>query len=304
MASAALAEEPVASDSVRSGSLRQRVLVDDADLVLFYAAEQEGNLGTCGCEERVLGSMARLKTYVDSSRAANPNTPSLLLNAGSWASNRTGDVGQLTPDALVANEWMIQGSEAAGFDALNASYSDTLWFRTVDVPDLVVSTNGEGAGVGVRYFEAGTQTVAVLGVSRLGMRYLQPEDVVWHDAVQSVADVLPGVRAKADLVVVLAYDVGKQAKGLANLPGVDVLIEASVFRAQEPPWFERGQVWVRANYQTQRVGELRLWIEDGQIVSARDRLVDLDDRIPSNGPLKRLAKQAQRDIDGALRDGG
>ena len=304
MASAALAEEPAASDSVGSGSLRQRVLVDDADLVLFYASEQEGELGTCGCKERQLGSMARLQTYVESSDAANPNTPSLLLNAGAWASNRIGDVGQLTAAALVANQRMIHGSEAAGFDVLNASYRDVPWFRTTDVPDLVVSTNGEGVGVGVRYFEAGPQTVAVLGVSRLGMRHIQPDDLVWHDAVQSVAEALPGVRKKADLVVVLAYDIGKDAKRLASLRGVDVLIEASAFSAQDPPWFERGQVWVRANYQAQRIGELRLWIEDGQIVSVRDRLIDLDDRIPSNGLQKRLAKRAQREIDGALLDGG
>ena len=46
----------VAAERATDGTLQDRLVVDDADLVIFYASEQKGSLEPSGCPKEPRGS--------------------------------------------------------------------------------------------------------------------------------------------------------------------------------------------------------------------------------------------------------
>lgn len=263
------------SELANTGGLRSRLAEpDDADLVLLYGGEQGGWMGVCGCDARPLGSLARVEGY---RRALPDEPPVLLLDAGGWLDDAKAADGALRADVDLSNAAMVQG--LSGWDALNVADPDLPWLSAHGFPDQAVSASLSGVP-SVRVLDAGL-TVAVTGVAGEG-------------AVAAVEAVLP---VDADLVVVLAHDVGRQARELARLEGVDVLVEAGGFSERYPPVWDGAAVWVRTDDETRRLGELRLVVEDGRVVAAKDRLIDLDDRIPSDRRLRALHEDTIRRVD-------
>jgi len=295
----------VVSESVRSGGVRSRLAVGDgADLVILYGGEQEGILGTCGCDSRPLGSMARVDGYRRRLQRADPEVPLILLNTGAWLDNTIGYSVDLRADAKVANVAMTKALELGHWDVLNASFRDMPWFRETEIPDTVVSANirpvEEGAGPAPYIVvEAGAVRVAVTGISTDGMVHIQPETHRTGDPVSSLEALLPQMHDDADLVVVLGYHLGSLATKVAKLD-VDVLIDADMFKEQHEPLVKHDTLWIRSRWRTQRLGELRLFLEDGVISGARDRMIDLDDRIPATRSIQRLEREVKVERDRLL----
>jgi len=297
MAALAAAAPTITAERARSGPLTQRVATaDDADLVIFYTSEQAGKLGTCGCAQRPRGGMARLHSYLDAARNAQPHTPDLLVHAGRWASDRIGTEGTLRQDARIANTAMVQALELAGIDAANISWRDAPTFAYLERPDWAVSaTLGPTDAAVVHRVRAGALDVALIGASPFEADWLQPPGWTGRDPVDAVRAAIEGLDHTADLVVVLAWNTGSQTSNLAELPGVDVLVEAGDFVGRDIPWADEDTVWVRSRSEGQSVGELRLWLDEtGGIEAVVDRWIDLDDRIPEQGRQKRLARKTDR----------
>jgi len=288
----AFATEPqVSSEVVSAGRLSTRLADDDADLVLFYGAEHEGSMDPCGCEVRPKGGLARIDGYVRAARRAAQDTPSLLLHAGAFLSTDLGDGADLAPEAVTANEFMVQGLQLMGWDVLNLGYRDTLWADGRELGLPLVSAN-VGGPPPVWLTEVQGRSVAVTGVSTHGLKLLQPDGVEFTDPVNAVRDLLG--HTQADLFVVLAYGEGVPAERLAALDGVDVVIEAGGFRERWEPFVVGDAVWVRARHEGARLGELRLWLDGGSITRAVDRQVDLDVWVPSTRSVERVAKAARK----------
>jgi len=297
--------EGVISESVRSGPARGRLIVGDgADLVLLYGGEQEGQMGPCGCEYRERGSLARVDGYRRLLERSDGDTPTILLNAGAWLDNTIGDTLDLRVDAKVANVGMTEAVALGRWDVLNVGFRDMPWFREATFPANAVSANVrpiDGA-VGPEPYvvvEAGALRVAVTGLSVEGMTFIQPETHRYEDPFASLEALIPEMREEADLVVVLGYHLGRTATQLTQLD-VDVLIDADGYKEQYEPTLENGTLWVRSRWRTERLGELRLFLEDGTIRGARDRMIDLDHRIPETRSLLRLDRRVQTARDEAL----
>jgi 2',3'-cyclic-nucleotide 2'-phosphodiesterase (5'-nucleotidase family) len=294
----ALAGPYMDSESARSGSLSQRLAPqDNADLVLFYTSEQGGRLGTCGCAQRPRGGLGRIASYVAASDRKQ-HTPSLLLHAGAWASDRIDQTGALRGDTEIANQHMAKGLEQLGFDTVNIGWRDSPWFANHPVPDWAVSATirpEAGPAAGYRVTEVGSLRVAVIGASRWTVDWLQPKG--WHgiDALDAVTALLPEVVEQSDLVVVLAFETGRETQRIAQLEGVDVVIEAGGYVGRDAPWAGDHSVWVRSRNEGQSIGELRLWLNDsGGIEHGLDRWIDLDERIPEAGHQKALGKRSDK----------
>jgi 2',3'-cyclic-nucleotide 2'-phosphodiesterase (5'-nucleotidase family) len=273
----------LSSELANSGPLRDRLAApDDANLVILYGGEQEGSMGPCGCEERPLGSLARVKGY----RAVGPDG--------------------LGADALFAGEAMVIGLEAGGWAVLNIGYRDLPYLAARGFPEAAVSANVVSrdpetpSPASYRVVEVGDLRVAVTGVTVDRLSLLTADRFEVGDPVETVRALVPEMEAAADLVVVLAYEPGRASRQLAREPGVDILIEAGGYQERYPPHTEGGGVWVRSDKQTQRLGELRLRVDDGRVVAARDRLIDLDEGIPSDRALLRHQRRTARQLD-ALR---
>ena len=289
------AQITIASETIREGNTQDRVVRDDASIVLFYGGEQAGDLGPCGCASSPQGGVARVQGYISASRRANPMTPDLLLNVGNYLDDAIGLSGALRPDAVRKNAAMMEG--LGGWDVLNVGSRDHAWFETTDVPEHVTSAvlTGKGAPASALTFERGEHKVVVIGVNGAWLSFSEPS----HTVVTPVEAVLAKERREEDLVVVVALDVGRTADELARIPGVDVVIEGGRFKYRSEAVQEGNAVWVRSAHQTQRIGELRLWIDAGRVVRALDRHVGLDDRVRADPDLERLSRKATREVERA-----
>jgi 2',3'-cyclic-nucleotide 2'-phosphodiesterase (5'-nucleotidase family) len=295
----------VRSELATDGKLRDRLAdADDADLVLLYGGEEVGSLETCGCQNRPRGSLARVLGYRMAMEKAQPGVPSVLVDAGNWLDATVGeDEGQLRNDVVVADRFMVEGMHAAGYAAGNVGFRDLPYLASAGFPDLAVSANvrprdPSAAGPALyRTVEAGTHKVAITGVSDEEIAYLQPAGFEYRDPLASLREVVPRMASEADVVVVLAYGVGPAARSIAELPGVDVLIEADDYRELYSPFVQGEAVWVRSHLQTMRLGELRLVLRDGRVAGALDRKIDLDEEIPSAPRVLQIAISAREAID-------
>lgn len=297
----ALAAMAADSEVVRSGTARERVAQDDADVVIFYTGEHRGKLGTCGCDENPRGGLARLGGYLDAVARHGSGAPSVLVHTGWWASDRIGDTVALTPEAVRDNERMVVALEELGVAATNLTFRDGLYLREAPLPGTAVSANAAPGLPAVRTVPAGDRSVVITGVGRLGAGDLQPAGWTWTDPVAAVRAVAATVPAESVLVV-LAFETGRATEAIAAIDGVDVVIEAGGFAGKLDPERVGDAVWVQSRDDGLALGELRLWLRpDGTVERVLDRWIDLDVMIPDRPALRAIEREAERERERARR---
>ncbi len=302
LASAAPAASPLAegirSEWVPEVRLRKRIAHDDAEVVVWYGGEQEGELGPCGCSTRPEGGVARVWGWVNANREILGDCASLLVNPGGWLTTTLADDGvTFRADTPIKNAAMIRA--LAEWDALNISFRDLPWLDQHGFPRNAVSANlsasvGEGPAA-FRVVERGALRIAITGVTARGLHRLQPERFTYADPVEALRTLVP--RMEADLVVVLAYDTHGLTDELARVPGVDLVVETGEFAHFDPATREGTALWARAWKKSQRLGELRLGLTDGQITSALDRSIPLDERVKKDSTLATLERETGSAVD-------
>ena len=296
---AVLAAPSLVGTTVDTGSIGKRLSDEPADLVLLYGGEQDGVLGDCGCPSNPRGGLGRIERYAEAVR--DSGHPPLLLNAGNWLTDPVGADNGLRADAVVRGTHMASAIEAGSWSALNVGFRDAPWLgQHGTMPGNAVSANVSGPGAPAPYVvvEVEGRTVAITGVTAWAKDYLQPEAWAWTEPVPAVAELIPELRAAADLVVVLSYGLGRDNNGLAALD-IDVLVEADGHRTRMEPLVVDDTVWVRSSYQTQLLGELRLKLGDGGIEHATNRAISLDERVGARGSWRKREKAAERDVQAA-----
>ncbi len=294
----------VEQDDAATGPLAARLAAPDgADLVVLYGGEQGGDLGTCGCESRPLGSLARVEGYRRA--VVRRGDPVLLVSSGGTLDASVDADGRLRPDSREANAAMIEGLRAGAWTVWNVGVPDLPYLIEVGFPPEAVSANLRPDDPDAprpathRIVHVGGRAVGVTGVSRA------PETIAgWgaDDPFDALRGVLAELRAHVDVVVVLAYHPGREVESLVRLPGVDVLIEAGGFEARWPAVARGAGLWARSDHQTRRLGELRLWLGEDGVSRSVDRHVDLDARIPSPGPARRRAARSAARVEAVQRE--
>lgn len=274
--------------SVDHGSVEQRLVTGDgADLVLFYGSEEAGSLEPCGCEHEPLGGLARVVTWLEASREADPALPSLYVNVGGWLDRGLGLDGSARPDALARNRWMARGLALLDPAALNVGAADR---------GALERLAGEGEGLPLvggaartRVVQAGALRVGVAGVA------WAPSPAEAETPAETRA-ALGALRAEADLVLLLAWQAPAEAKALAEAGLVDVVLDADGHKAAWAPFRVGGALWVRSSAGTPRLGELRLGLRDGRIDWAVDRKISLNAEIPLAPRARQLTAAAAKEI--------
>lgn len=285
------------------GPLRQRVSTSAANLVIFYGGEHKGSLETCGCPKRPRGSFSRMDAYVDASRAANPDVPSVLVNAGYWLQDAMGFDGKLRDDVILGNTWMVKGVRAVGFDALNVGSPDIAGLTTLPPdggpPLPLVSANVEGPGIN-RWviIERGGVRVGITGITSAEPTLTAVPGYTVR-APASAGAVLDALADQADVIVLLAYQATEAAVKLAAThPSVDVVVDAALHREWQDPFYTPANaVWVASHLQTMRLGELRLGLDRGRVTGGLSRQIDLDPDLPDDPELLAMQKQARAELD-------
>ena len=264
----------VATERAGGSRLAERLVHDDADLVLVVSGEQRGVVGPCGCGVRPLGGLERQQAYVTALQKVGP--PVAVLHAGAWLDS-TADGGEVTAPARAANQAIVEALAAVRIDALNVGWRDLAGLGSV--PPRVVTANLKSPNElpDLLTVSAGEHTVAITGVSRRGPSYLFPEDAHFVEPVAAVEQLLPRA-AEAALFVVLVYDDPEAAVALAALDGVDLVVEAAGYQARWAAVADKA-VRVRTWDQGTRLTELRLWLGDEGLARVLHREVDLDEQL-------------------------
>jgi 2',3'-cyclic-nucleotide 2'-phosphodiesterase (5'-nucleotidase family) len=295
---------------VVEGALERRVATGDgANLVLFYGGEERGSLEPCGCPNRPRGGMPRLMAYVAASRAANPGQADLLVNGGYWLEDAMGLDGGLRADVPVMNAWMLKGVEAVGFDAVNLSYQDLPGVDPLEaMPPWSLSANikaadGAPAPPTWQRIERGDLVIGVTGITEPGMTFVETPDYTITDPVEAGRAVLEEMKGEVDVMILLAFQAPEAARVLADeFPELDVVVDAAMHREFYEPFVQNNAVWVRSHYQTMRLGELRLTLDDGRVVEVLDRKIDLDPQVPDEDTLKGMMRDARKELEAAQVD--
>ncbi|MFH1466711.1 MAG: hypothetical protein ABIO70_20160 [Pseudomonadota bacterium] len=303
----------LAGERVVEGTLASRVVRDDADLVIFYGGEQRGSMETCGCPKEPRGGLPRLAAYLEASVAANPDTPWILVGGGWFLDDVIGLDGQLRADVRVADRWMLRGLAAQGaWTALNVGFTDLpgLVDGAAEAPALpLVSANIRPRAEGVPPIadwigvQAGAHRVGITGISAAGVGFLPAPEYAVAPPAPAAEAALAAHADGADVVVLLAFQAIDEARQIAERnPRIDVVIDAFHHSEVVPPFTVGGAVWVKSSHETMALGELRLWLDDGHVVRALDRKIDLDPDIPGQRAMVDIAVQAHQEIEAAERE--
>ncbi len=292
------------TELVTSGALDERVSRWPAHLAIFYGGEHKGSMETCGCPKRPRGSLARQLAYVHASTDANPATPTLVLHGGYWLEDAMGSDGELRLDVPVMNKWMVQGIEAAGFDAVNVTFQDLPGFQELDqAPDWDISANVSAsvdrpAHARYRILDKDGLRVGVTGITREDITFVPTPDYRVGDPVQEAISVLRELAPQVDLLVLLAYRTTEEARLIAEeVPELDLVINTAMHRELYDPLVVGHSLWLRSHYQTMRLGELRVTTADGAITAYLDRKIDLDPEVPDEAGLATLSREARGELE-------
>lgn len=294
-----IAEEAVRHEVWTTQPFRQRLPSTPADLVIRYGAENHGSLETCGCPRRPRGALASWVGYADAADGAAP-APAVRVHAGYWLADAVDYAGTPRLDAEEMDRWAMLGLGAAGFDALNVTARDVAGLVRVPASRelQMVSANIRGEGI-QRWVivERGGQRVGITGISGPAASMADTSAYPMTPA-DSVAPTLRELAPQVDVLVLLAWDANEAVRTLVKaVPEIDVVIDAGLYTDAMPAVLLRSTLWAFAEYQLVRAGELRLDLEDGRIIGAVDRHVDLDSAVPRSAAITRIERDARAAID-------
>ena len=267
-APSATAAQPVAPTPAPAGPIAVTILHTN-DMHGYLEGDKlkggDGVLFEFGGIANAMGTLVRLKR--------ESGAPSLTLDGGdfwqgTYASNR--DEGK----AIVA------AMNAVGYDALtlgNHDFDDgqaVLVARAAEAgfPFLAANITEESTGAppawvkpyviktvaGIRFgivglANSGTPVISKASNSK-GLKFVREAD--------ALKQILPEVKAKSDLVIVLAHEGLDQDQILAaNVSGIDVIVSAHTHVEQRQPKVVNGTIIVHAGYKAQYVGRLDLKID-------------------------------------------
>lgn len=284
------------SELLIEGGLSQRLSSEAADLVVIYGGEQKGSMDTCGCPRRPRGSLPRLGAYVEAIERSD--VPMVLVNPGYWLEDAQGFDGAQRADIAAMDRWMIQGMKALPWSGINLAPQDLAALVAVqeEAKGLpLLSANAQGAPP-YQIIEVGGYKVGITGIAGPVPTLTDPLYKLQDPA--GAGPVIEELSQKADVVILLSYQASDAAKRLAErYPSIDVVVDAAGHRDYFQPVVVGHAVWVYSHYQTMRLGELRLRLQEGAVIGALDRQIDLDSMMPEQPKLATMLRQAKTEID-------
>ena len=246
------------------------------DLEILYTGDVIGYVEDCGCKVNPAGGLARRAWLVSQIKTNYPGTPVVLLDAGNFSDNPT-EKGDLRTAALL-KEMAGLGYKvvAVGERDLTMGYDD-LAKRIEGLPMKFISTNIVTQGTRKPIYDP-YAIVEVPGRDgkpiRIGVLSAVRYTPVWQKSgpagtnlaaapvVEMVKTYLPEVRAKSDVVVLMAALAKDDAHEVARqLPEVDMLIGSygGIFTSVEE---REGKVPVYyTGNQGKRIGESRIHLD-------------------------------------------
>jgi hypothetical protein len=270
------------------------------DLDVWVSGDTRGYLEPCGCRRDQAGGLAARMTLVSQDRA----TDRLLL-----------DVGNITSGGrsyeLLKFDYLLRGMAAMDYDAINLGRReadldrDTLLQRIRNSRLPFVSCNVLDRQTGRPL--AAPSLVRTIGGTRIGITGVvqaEPEEIgpglTVRPPEEALAEVLPGLKAQSDFVIVLAFAPTETLRRIANrFPEVGAVLGGDVPQSSEQAEIvnraalfsvtDHGKVLGRLTFR--RFGDNSLMLADSRAVKTADTVPPA----PAIAALIREYKTALRD---------
>lgn len=251
----------------------------NARLAVFVSGDSRGYLEPCGCRTDQAGGLPVRASLIGEEHGAR-----LVVDVGNFAAGSR-------PYELLKTRTMLEGMRIIGYDAVNlgsreaALDSNTL--KAVLAADLpYVSANvtpavGTAFAPAYRIIKRGGLVVGVTGVAELAATSLG-RGVAVRSPIESLAEVIPLLRRKCDMVVVLAWTRPETMERIAlTYSEVDCVLGGNVpeTSASVAPVNRAGVFGVVDKGKT--IGRLRVWRDAaGELVCTGEAR-----RVRADGPV-------------------
>lgn len=203
---------------------------DLPDLVILYTGDGRGNIEPSGCCSKI-GGMARRATKIKEFRELYKNI--ILADSGDFLWKRPGDM--LHPLQV---EHVRKAFTAIGYDAVNIGDGEIAsgeifmrHFQTEPLPPLFSSNvtlakDGERPWAPYIIREAGKVRTAIIGLNSPDMVQSNPDGLfAVSDPIQTLEKLIPEIRTKADMVVLLSHLGWEKSKQVVErFPMIDIVI--------------------------------------------------------------------------------
>jgi 2',3'-cyclic-nucleotide 2'-phosphodiesterase (5'-nucleotidase family) len=272
-----------------------------------------------------MGGLARRVGYEKAlSKLANGKAAILNVDAGHIFTDALHASGMMD-DPRAKNAWMLRAFETHRVAAINVSPRDLPYLaeltakadlkkNVAEYPALArfVSANVSPANDKLAPFapyrieeiksdRIGKQPLRVgfLGLSELPRRPL-PDGVAYRidDPVETARKIVPELRKKVDLLVVLAYVDRETAKRIGReTEGIDLVIAAHQFPLYNGVDEAGDAVVAYAMNETKYLGEVRFYKEagtSGPITKYAQRTIPLDEIVPSDASALEVVEKAKK----------
>lgn len=228
-------------------------------------------------------------------------------------------------DVEIMNRWMLRGFSRFKLDAANLSYQDlyysTYILNSTRLPELIKEAPLAGELITANAVPAAGQPIVApkpyiirevygkrlkspLLIGFIGLTEAYPGVVnpnsgfTIEDPLKRIRQVLPEVRSKVDLIVVLAYVNQETARKLAQEnPDIDIILAANQLAQPAEAMREGKTIIAYAWHQTKSLGELRLYMNSsGKVVDYMNRYLALDKSIPNHPEAAKMVAESKTAI--------
>lgn len=289
-----------------------------SSLTVLFTNQAGGQIRSCNCTKFRYGGYGRQTTLVSSLRKSIPNL--LVIEGGDFLGRPDSAQDKLKADvALKAFDIIKLAAVVPGEVELRFGRESLASFqKTCKSAFVLANVRDKASGKQVcgksyvAHKTAGGLKVAVVGL--LGPKMLPKElplgetDFKVTDHVAALKQVLPKARAAADVVIVVAHSTADEARPLAQVKGVDVVIcthsdEKLVMPAKDanvvdmPAQRVGGCVLVNSGVRFGwSVGRLDLELQQGKIKSHTSRLHYLDRAYDEDPKLVKLYDEYNKQV--------
>jgi 2',3'-cyclic-nucleotide 2'-phosphodiesterase (5'-nucleotidase family) len=264
-----------------------------------------------------MGGLARRVSYMKAFRQRSKlEVPTLFVDAGNLFTDDRFAANQLPGEVITKNKWVVKGYGDFHQDVANISYSDLPYIaelfkkdgyenRVEEFPfiDRLISANLQPVDDQHRApkpylireitLQRGTPgkklRVGIIGFTEGKPAGPNKKETLYagyrvDDAFEAARKILPELKAKADIIIALAYMPQDLTQRLASEnPEIDTIIGARQVNSQNPTdHFGRATITYAFN-QTKFLGEMRYYIKaDGNLENQVNRFIGLDSDIPDD----------------------
>ena len=273
------------------------------EILIVYSGNALGELKPCGCDkEEDQGGIERRRGYLKQRLAQEPDTLLVDLGDNFKGSTRQGKLKAHT---------LMKALAAMNYDAITLGDKDLLYGNEFlngvkDIPWVAANLQLEGLTLTpsrTKTLDNGLK-IFITAVADPALFYTSPDsNVKLSDPLATLQQQLKAARKKEspDLIVVLTHMRRDQGMAFLDVPGVDVVINGHIEKDSDiidlTPVRRNGKIFVQAGPLGQKMGELRVHIDQDGRKTFQQKMAPLGSKAPMDPEMTKLYNEYNAEVE-------